>query len=47
MVVFTGQKYYVTKKLRDMQSRGYSIIRSHKHPDGSETYVMEYTGKKR
>jgi hypothetical protein len=46
MVVFTGQKAYVTKKLRNLHGRGYVIIRSHKHPDGSETYVMEYVGKK-
>jgi hypothetical protein len=47
MVVFTGQKAYVTKKLRNLQGRGYVIIRSHRHPDGSETYVMEYVGKRR
>ena len=40
---FTGQKAYVTKKLRELQGRGWSIIRSHRHPDGSETYTMEYT----
>ena len=43
MVTFTGQKYYVTKKVREYHKRGYSIVRSHKHPDGSETYTMEYT----
>jgi hypothetical protein len=43
---FTGQKAYVTKKLRDHHKRGWAIVRSHKHPDGSETYVMEYVGKK-
>jgi hypothetical protein len=43
--VFTGQKAYVTRKLRDLHGRGYKIIRSHKHPDGSETYVMEYVGR--
>ena len=46
MKVFTGQKSYVTKKVRNLHSRGYVIVRSHRHPDGSETYVMEYVGKK-
>lgn len=40
MVVFTGKKHYVTKKLNDLRNRGYVIVRSHVHPDGSETYVM-------
>ena len=44
--VFTGQKAYVTRKLRDLQGRGWVIIRSRKHTDNSETYVMEYVGKK-
>ena len=46
MVVFTGQKTYVTRKVRDYHGRGYAIVRSYKHPDGSETYVMEYVRKK-
>ena len=46
MKVFTGQKPYVTKKLRELHGRGWVIVRSHRHPDGSETYVMEYVGKK-
>ena len=46
MKVFTGQKPYVTKKLRELHGRGWVITRSHRHPDGSETYVMEYVGKK-
>ena len=45
-MVFTGQKAYVTRKLRALQGRGWVIVRSHRHPDGSETYVMEYVGKK-
>lgn len=44
--VFTGQKAYVTRKLRDHQRRGWVIVKSRVHPDGSETYVMEYSGKK-
>jgi hypothetical protein len=44
--VFTGQKAYVTKKVRDHQKRGWVISKSHKHPDGSETFVMEYVGRK-
>jgi len=38
---FTGQP-----RLRELQGNGWVIIRSHRHPDGSETYVMEYVGKK-
>ena len=45
-MVFTGQPAYVRRKLRDLQGRGWVIVRSHKHPDGSETFVMEYVGKK-
>ena len=44
--VFTGQRAYVTKKVRDYHRRGWAIVRSHKHPDGSETFVMSYVGKK-
>lgn len=44
--VFTGQKAYVTKKLRDMHRKGWAIVRSHQHPDGSTTYVMEYVGRR-
>jgi hypothetical protein len=42
---FTGQPRYCVKRLRDLHGQGYKIIRSHKHPDGSETYVMEYVGR--
>lgn len=45
-MVFTGQKAYVTRKLRDLQRRGYVIVKRHAHPDGSETYVMEYVGRR-
>jgi hypothetical protein len=43
---FTGQPRYCVKRLRQLQGQGYVIIKSHKHPDGSETYVMEYVGRK-
>ena len=43
---FTGQPRYCVKRLRELQGNGWVIIRSHRHPDGSETYVMEYVGKK-
>jgi len=41
-MVFTGQKAYTTKKLRDLQKRGWVIVRSRQHPGGTATYVMEY-----
>lgn len=44
---FTGQPRYCVKRLRELQRSGYRIIRSHKHPDGSETYTVEYVGNKR
>ena len=44
-MVFTGKPAYTTKKLRNLHSRGWAIFRSHKHPDGSTTYVMSYVGK--
>jgi hypothetical protein len=44
--VFTGQKAYVTKKLRDLHGKGWAVVRSHQHPDGSATYVMEYVGRR-
>lgn len=44
---FTGQKAYVTKKCRDLHRRGYSIVRQHRHPDGTETITMEYTKTRR
>ena len=43
---FTGQKAYVTRKLREYQGRGWVIVRSYRHPDGSETYHMEYVGRR-
>ena len=45
-VRFTGKPEYCVKKCRKYHALGYSIIRSHKFPDGTEVYVMEYTGKK-
>jgi len=45
-MVFTGKPAYARKKLRDLQGRGWAIVRSHQHPDGSTTYVMTYVGKK-
>jgi hypothetical protein len=45
-MVFTGKPAYTTKKLRDLQRRGWVISRSHRHPDGTTTYVMSYVGKK-
>jgi hypothetical protein len=44
--VFTGQKAYVTRKVRDYHKRGWAITKCHKHPDGSEIYVMAYVGKR-
>lgn len=44
-VRFTGKPQYCVKKCRKYHAMGYSIIRSHKFPDGTEVYVMEYTGK--
>lgn len=43
---FTGSPAYTTKKVRNLQGRGWAIVRSHVHPSGSITYVMTYVGKK-
>ena len=45
-MVFTGKPAYTTRKLRDLQGRGWVIVKHHKHPDGTDTFVMEYVGKK-
>lgn len=45
-MVFTGQPAYTTRKLRDLHRRGWAIVKRHRHPDGSETFVMTYVGKK-
>jgi hypothetical protein len=39
--VITGQPKYVDKKLNTMRKQGYVVQKSHAHPDGSRTYVLE------
>lgn len=39
--VITGQPKYVDKKLDAMRKRGYVITKSHTHPDGNKTYVLD------
>lgn len=45
-MIFSGKPAYATRKLRDLQRRGYVIVKVRQWPDGSATYVMEYVGKK-
>ncbi len=40
-IVFSGQKYYVIKKLAELKRQGYQVVRSKQWSDGSTTYVME------
>lgn len=45
-MVFSGKPAYANRKLRDLQSRGWVIVKEKKWSDGSSTFVMEYVGKK-
>jgi hypothetical protein len=45
-MIFSGKPAYTTRKLRDLQSRGWVIVKEKKWADGSSTFVMEYVGKK-
>ena len=46
--VFTGSKAYTTKKVRDLQKRGWKIISQRElksaHYGDKYTYKMEYVG---
>ena len=37
----TGKPNYIRKRVDDMQKSGYKVVRSHQHPNGDQTYVME------
>ena len=39
--VVTGQPKYISKRVADLQKAGWNIAKSHTHPDGSKTYVLE------
>lgn len=41
---FSGKPAYCTRKLRDLQSRGWAIVREKKWADGSLSFTMEYVG---
>ena len=45
-MVFTGKADYTRRKLRELHGRGWAIVRSHAHPDGTTTYVLTYVGSK-
>ena len=44
--VFTGSKSYCTRKVRDMQKRGWKIVhwRDLPHSGGKQVYKMTYVG---
>jgi len=44
--VITGQPKYIDKKLNTMRKQGYVVQKSHTHPDGSRTYVLDLPSDK-
>jgi hypothetical protein len=39
--VVTGKPKYISKRVDDLMKMGWTIAKSHTHPDGSRTYVLE------
>jgi hypothetical protein len=37
----TGKPSYTKKVLEKMTKQGWKIVKSHSHPDGTSTYVLE------
>ena len=44
--VISGKPAYTKRVLRQYHSMGWAIVRSHKWPDGSESFTLEYVGGK-
>lgn len=45
--VVSGKPAYTKRVLREYHAMGWAIIRSHKWPDGVESFTLEYVGKNR
>ena len=42
MKIVTGNPDYVKRKCSELYKEGYTLLKSHKHPDGSITVKLAY-----